>query len=152
MPKSKIFLPDVNVWLAAAAERHAHHRIARRWFESEEAAGGDLAFCRTTQSGLLRLVTHPRVMGDEVLTQVAAWDLYRELESGARTHFLDEPPGLEPKWESFCRLPLPAHALWTDGYLEALATLWGATMVTLDRGFVTRGRVAAVLLGGARTD
>lgn len=146
MPKSKIFLPDVNVWLALAAQRHAHHLKARAWFEGAEASSGELAFCRVTQAGFLRLATHPRAMGHEVLTQLEAWAVYRDLEAAGSTLFLEEPPGLEARWESNCRLPLNAHSLWTDGYLEAFASLWDAAIVTFDRGFSTRGRTSAIIL------
>ncbi len=56
MPRSKIFLPDINVWLAAAAGKHVHHATAKQWFTEVERGGA--AFCRVTQMGLLRLVTN----------------------------------------------------------------------------------------------
>ena len=28
-------LPDVNVWIAIAADRHVHHDLARQWFAPE---------------------------------------------------------------------------------------------------------------------
>jgi hypothetical protein len=45
------YLPDVNVWIALAAERHTHHRTARHWFSnlheenSHSAALANWAFC-----------------------------------------------------------------------------------------------------------
>jgi len=27
-----IYLPDVNVWIAVAADKHIHHNVAKRWF------------------------------------------------------------------------------------------------------------------------
>jgi len=45
------YLPDVNVWIALAAERHTHHWVARRWFrnlqdeDSRSAALPSWAFC-----------------------------------------------------------------------------------------------------------
>jgi predicted nucleic acid-binding protein len=54
------YLPDVNVWIALAAERHIHHLPARQWFN---AIGDErLAFCRITQLGFLRLLTNKHVM------------------------------------------------------------------------------------------
>ena len=56
-----ISLPDVNVWIALAAEGHIHHVPAREWFAAQPDAS--VAFCRITQMGLLRLLTNPNVMG-----------------------------------------------------------------------------------------
>ncbi len=50
------YLPDVNVWIALAAERHAHHMRAREWFAT--LADERLVFCRITQLGFLRLLTN----------------------------------------------------------------------------------------------
>jgi len=41
------YLPDVNVWIAVAAERHTHHRIARSWFDNLQDK--KLAFCGLTR-------------------------------------------------------------------------------------------------------
>ena len=46
-----ISLPDINVWLALAAEGHLHHVPARDWFTAQPDAS--VAFCRITQMGLL---------------------------------------------------------------------------------------------------
>jgi predicted nucleic acid-binding protein len=46
-------LPDVNVWLALTIAEHVHHAPAKRWFESQEHE--QIAFCRVTQMGFLRL-------------------------------------------------------------------------------------------------
>jgi|GEM_PF-5589001 len=40
------YLPDVNVWIALAAELHTHHRVARHWFSNLQDE--KLAFCRIT--------------------------------------------------------------------------------------------------------
>jgi predicted nucleic acid-binding protein len=49
-----ISLPDVNVWIALAAEGHVHHRPALHWFVAQPDAS--IAFCRVTQMALLRLI------------------------------------------------------------------------------------------------
>jgi len=49
-----ISLPDVNVWIALAAEGHVHHVPAREWFPAQPDAS--IAYCRITQMGLLRLL------------------------------------------------------------------------------------------------
>jgi predicted nucleic acid-binding protein len=59
------YLLDVNVWIALAAERHTHHRVARHWFSNLQDE--KLAFCRLTQLGFLRLLTNKHVMQEEVM-------------------------------------------------------------------------------------
>ena len=46
-----ISLPDVNIWIALAAEGHVHHVPARDWFIAQEDAS--VAFCRIAQMGPL---------------------------------------------------------------------------------------------------
>jgi len=38
MQKSKIYLPDINVWLAIAADGHIHHKDAITWFDTADPA------------------------------------------------------------------------------------------------------------------
>jgi uncharacterized protein len=83
------FLPDVNVWVALAAERHVHHHIARLWFGNLQ--DGDLAFCRVTQMGLLRLLSNRHVIQEEVLAADEAWRAYRAMRSDWRIVYLVEP-------------------------------------------------------------
>lgn len=42
MPTSKIFLPDVNVWLALASARHVHASLCGSWLSSLPA--GEVVF------------------------------------------------------------------------------------------------------------
>ncbi len=71
-----ICLPDVNVWIAIAADRHEHHATARQWFDSVSAP---VCFCRVTQMAFLRLLTNPKVMGEDILRPVEAIGIYRQL-------------------------------------------------------------------------
>ena len=64
-----VCLPDVNVWIAAASDRHEHHVAARQWFDS---ASGSVCFCRFTQMAFLRLLTNPKVMGEDILSPAEA--------------------------------------------------------------------------------
>ena len=57
-------LPDVNVWIAAVSDRHEHHAAARHWFDS---ASAPICFFRVTQMAFLRLLTNPKVMGEDIL-------------------------------------------------------------------------------------
>ncbi|MGA7414414.1 MAG: hypothetical protein WBW33_28345 [Bryobacteraceae bacterium] len=59
------YFPDVNVWIALAAERHTLHHAARQWFSNLQDE--KLTFCRLTQLGFLRLLTNKHVMQEEVM-------------------------------------------------------------------------------------
>ena len=67
MPKSKICLPDINVWIALASDRHLHHAPAIEWFLSLERSSA--AFCRVTQMGFLRLISNPKYLRSEILAK-----------------------------------------------------------------------------------
>jgi toxin-antitoxin system PIN domain toxin len=124
------YLPDVNVWIALAAEMHAHHCAARQWFDGLQAE--DLAFCRLTQLGFLRLLTNKHVMQEEVLSPAEAWQAYRALRMDQRIRFAGEPAGLQETWQAFTEHPRTSPNLWTDAYLCAFAGAAGFTLVTFD--------------------
>jgi toxin-antitoxin system PIN domain toxin len=127
----KISLPDVNVWIAIAAEGHVDHPIAREWFLSQPAEA--VAFCRISQMGFLRLLTNPKVMGQGTRTLEQAWTVYDDLASDRRVFFADEPAGLAHGWRSLTKSG--GVNTWTDAYLAAFAGQYRYTFVTFDRGF-----------------
>jgi hypothetical protein len=137
-------LPDVNVWLALAWEGHRHHEKARAWFDAQP--DGMLAFCRVTQMGLLRLLTQPAVMGEDVLTQRGAWQVHDALMGDARCVFQAEPQGLEPAWKRLSSREDAAHRRWTDDYLAAFAAEAGLELVTFDRGIAALPGVSVKVL------
>jgi toxin-antitoxin system PIN domain toxin len=106
------YLPDVNVWIALAAERHTLHGAARHWFASLQDE--KLAFCRLTQLGFLRLLTNKHVMQEEVMKPHEAWEAYRVLRLGQRIGYLPEPHELPETWQAFTEGPLSSPNLWTD--------------------------------------
>ena len=146
MPRSStsFLFPDVNVWIALTSERHIHHGIAARWFAS---LGQDsrLCFCRITQLSLLRLLTTQAVMGQEVMTQPEAWQIYDLWLDDPRVAFLDEPAGLEPAFRSHSRRRTPAPKEWADSYLLAFAAVSGLRLVTFDQAIRDKGRGVIVL-------
>ena len=87
-----IYLPDVNVWIALAADKHIHHNVAKHWFTNIQA--DQVLFCRITQLGFLRLLTNRHVMGDEVLSPNDTWRAYRALRADRRIGYLSEPAEL----------------------------------------------------------
>ena len=70
------WLLDVNVWLALCSDRHEHHHAAANWLADVLEP---VYFCRVTQMSLLRLLTNPKVMGEDLLSPEEAINVYREL-------------------------------------------------------------------------
>lgn len=138
------FLPDVNVWIALAAERHTHHRRARHWFSSLQDE--KLTFCRLTQLSFLRLLTNKLVMDEEVMGPGEAWESYRVLRLDRRIGYLGEPSDLHETWRAFTEGPLRSPNLWTDAYLCAFAHAARLTLVTFDAKIPAREGVSCVVL------
>jgi toxin-antitoxin system PIN domain toxin len=134
--------PDVNVWLALASEEHTLRDGALGWWRHYD---GQIAFCRITQMGLLRLLTTAAVMNARPLSMKEAWSVYDGFLGDERVEFLNEPPAVE---RAFRGLSSAAHAspkLWADAYLTALAAECGASIVTFDRSLARRSRGAVFL-------
>ena len=140
------YLPDVNVWIALAAERHTLHRAARHWFSSLHDE--KLVFCRLTQLGFLRLLTNKHVMQEEVMRPDEAWEAYRVLRLDRRIGYLSAPNELPETWEAFTEGPLSSPNLWTDAYLCAFANGARVSLVTFDAKIPTRKDVNCLVLGG----
>ena len=127
------YLADVNVLVALAVIGHTHHAPASVWFE--DSKDDEVALCRITQAGFLRLLTNHRVMGENVVRPARAWEIYDALFEDRRIGFVSEPPGLEASWRAVAhRLPSGPN-FWTDAYLAAFAAAAGFDVVTFDRGF-----------------
>jgi len=125
--------PDTNVWLALIWGRHSHAEAARTWFE--RAAAEQFFFSRFTQLALLRLLTTEAVMGRDVMTMQAAWELYDQCCADERIAFLAEPEALDPRLRSFSTSRHASPKLWADAYLAAFAAMAGLKIVTFDRAF-----------------
>ena len=128
-----ISLPDVNIWIALAAEGHVHHVPAREWFAAQPAAS--VAFCRITQMGLLRLLTNSHVMGRAPRTIVQAWGTFGQLRGDRRLTFATEPDRLEFVWRQLMTQAGVGASSWTDAYLAAFAEVNSYSLVTFDCGF-----------------
>jgi predicted nucleic acid-binding protein len=84
----KSCFPDVDVWVALAYEGHQHHESATAWFAklNEET----VYFCRFIQLGLLRLLTHPSVMREDVRNRTEVWQVYDLFLRDERVSFRTE--------------------------------------------------------------
>ncbi len=130
---SNIDLPDVNVWLALADTRNAHHDSARRYWD--ESKGENTAFCRITMIGLLRVATNPKAMRGDPFKHAEAWHIYRTLLSLPEISFLPEPSDIESRFSALTSDPATPHHLWTDAYLAAFALTLGCRLVSFDADF-----------------
>jgi toxin-antitoxin system PIN domain toxin len=125
-------LPDINVWIALASDRHVHHKTAKNWFADIES--GSAGFCRVTQMGFLRLITNRHVMGADVVTQKEAWQVYQNLSKDQRVTFLHEPSGIEDEWRRLTQSGSSSTNTWTDAYLAAFASIRSLKIVSFDSG------------------
>jgi toxin-antitoxin system PIN domain toxin len=125
-----MILVDVGVWLAAVWGRHVHYPVASEWINGQ---ADDLAFCRVTQMGLLRLLSNPAIMGGDAVDRSQAWRLFDRLWSDERVLWAEEPDGLNAVWRAISARDDKSHRLWTDDYLAAFAQASDLTLATLDR-------------------
>jgi toxin-antitoxin system PIN domain toxin len=124
-----VSLVDAGVWLAAIWGRHTHHRIAKQWFDEQP---DDLILCRVTQMSLLRLLSNPAIMREDVVTRSEAWRIVDRIWSDNRVLWAAEPDHLESVFRAISARDDYSHILWTDDYLAAFAQASGASLATLD--------------------
>lgn len=130
-------LLDVNLWLALVLSKHSHHQAALAWLEREEMPAS-LCFCRTTQQGLLRLLTTSEVLnlyGNPPLTNPEAWNVMEQFMEDERIIFLDEPEGIEKTWKTLALRGTASPKLWMDAWLAAFALCASLQMITTDKAF-----------------
>lgn len=129
----KSYFPDINVWVALTYRGHQQHAVAASWFGRLRSE--PIGFCRLTQVGFLRLLTHPVVMRDEVRTQHQAWEAYDLLTGDSRITYYPEhdPDAVENEFRALTTTTQFAPQQWPDAYLAAFAKAEGLTLVTFDR-------------------
>ncbi len=133
---TSLSFPDVNVWLALVSHEHVHSAIARRWWNS---SSGQIAFCRLSQLGLLRLLTTAAVMKDKPLSFDEAWRVYDSLLADDRVVFAPENSRIDTFFRTITSGPASAPKVWADAWLLAVAEAAGGVLVTFDRALAARG-------------
>ena len=131
-------LPDVNVWLALSLSGHSHNQAARKWLDNETESSS-IFFTRSTQQGLVRLLTTKAVLapyGIPALANVGAWEVLDKLLADDRISFADEPKGVEATWKAFALLQGSSPKLWMDAWLAAFALQAKLQLVTIDKAFM----------------
>jgi len=125
-------LLDVNVWLALADGNHIHHTAARDYWKNQSAE--EIAFCRVTALGFLRLSSHPKVLS-RPLNMEQAWAAYQRYIDQPGVCWVEDSFALDDVFMHFCRQPKWSHHLWTDAYLAALAKYRSCRIVSFDSDF-----------------
>ena len=146
-------LADSNIWLALAVETHQHHDAVEAWF-NEQSAARAVAFCRATQTSVLRLMTTKAVMngyGGWPLTNDEAWSVYEAFIGDSRTVYLHEPAGLDDHWKRLGARATNSPNLWMDAYLASFAITCGCAFVTLDTAFQQFEGLNLVILSNRKT-
>jgi toxin-antitoxin system PIN domain toxin len=116
-----------------AVADHPHHRRAQSYWHDE--AGRELAFCRITSLGFLRLTTHPKAMGGEPLALSEAWCAYEAFRRLPEVAFAAEPEGCERWHRSWAQADDSSHKGWTAAYLASFARAGDFRLVSFDRDF-----------------
>ena len=132
-----MMLPDSNIWLALAFDKHAFHRPAAAWLAGL-ATPETLLLCRATQHSLLRLLTTRAVAapyGIPPLANTTAWGVCAGFLVDERVGWAEEPLGLEAQWRKWAGHSQASPKLWMDAYLAAFAFVGGHRLVTTDLGF-----------------
>jgi uncharacterized protein len=127
-------LADVNVLVYAYRKEHARHREFRNWLSGLVNGREAFAVSELVLSGVVRILTHPRVFAhpDPLDRALAFVNRLREVP-----HAVVVQPG--PRhWDIFAGLCTQAQArgnLVPDAYLAALAIEHGCVFATTDRDY-----------------
>jgi toxin-antitoxin system PIN domain toxin len=124
-----LLLPDVNVLLALVSEDHEHHTAAHAWFRTATA----WATTPVTETGLVRLIMNPVVVGSRIPSAVALDILRRLRRQGDHRFVADESSLLAPAIDLTA---LVGHRQVTDLHLVNLCAAAGCVLTTFDARLV----------------
>ncbi len=129
-----MILPDVNVLVYAFKSGAQDHSAYRSWLVGALEGPQPLGLSELVLSGVMRVVTHPRVF-DVPSSPEEALDFVEALRAAPTSVVL--PPG--PRhWSIFTDLvssARPRGGLVSDAYHAALAIEHGCEWITTDRDF-----------------
>ncbi len=127
--------PDVNVLVSAFRADAAHHDRCRAWLDGVVSRREPVGFSELVLSGVLRILTHPRISRPPTPAEAAVAFVDALLAQPAVTPLR---PG-SGHWRIFRGLfdsRLPTGNRIPDAYHAALAIEHGCEWVTLDHGFM----------------
>lgn len=130
-----VLLPDVNVLVYA--HRPAESALAshvREWLWSSTVKGAHLALSTAVLASVVRIATHPRIMGTPSSPR-EVMDFTQSLLDDPQTSVVVPSSRHWPVFHEFVSdLRLVGNDI-PDAFLAALAVDHDATLVTTDRGF-----------------
>jgi len=94
---------------------------------------------------MLRLLTNPSAMREDVLTQAQAWEVFDTFTQVSAARLIEEPEGIDPLFRRFTKRDEISTKQWADGYLAAFAEAAKITMVTFDRALAGQVKNAILL-------
>ena len=126
--------PDVNVLVSAFREDADHHVLCRTWLVDACSGREQIGLSELVLSGVLRVLTHPRVFHPPTPSEAATAFVDALLAQPASVPLR---PG-SGHWRIFRGMAAKLHLTGNrvpDAYHAALAIEHGCEWVTLDRGF-----------------
>ena len=129
-----MMLMDVNVLVYAHREYVNNHLAYRSWLESVINSNTPYGYSELVLSGLIRVVTHPKVF-EQPSSLDAAIGFAQQIRSGRQAARL--APGRK-HWGLFVQFLDSISANGndvTDAYHAALALEWDCDWMTADKGF-----------------
>lgn len=129
-----MILPDVNVLVNAFRRDARDHQLCHSWLSAIVAGEARYALSTQVLSGVIRIVTHPKVFVQPSEPRAALRFCQALLD---QSHCKLVSPG-ERHWGIFQRLLTAGRArgnLVSDAWFAALAIETGCEWVTLDRDY-----------------
>jgi toxin-antitoxin system PIN domain toxin len=129
----RCYLLDVNVLVALLDERHIHHRLVTKWFNSP---GLQWALCPFTEAGFLRYATRPNVGGMSMRDATAMISRIAE-----RPGYSYQP--ISADWRTLCapfNKRVFGHNQVTDAFLLGVAMRGGLVVATFDKAMLHLAR------------
>jgi predicted nucleic acid-binding protein len=83
-------------------------------------------------------------MGEEVLSQAAAWDTYDGWLHEGGASYLEEPSSIQETFRALTQSKNIAPKDWADSYLAAFAIVSDLQFVTFDQAF--QGKIKHLLI------
>jgi len=130
-----VILADVNVLIYAFDSDSADHRTYADWLSEALVAREDFALLDTVLSGLVRIVTHPKIMPRPAPTATAV-AFVQALITAPASRWLHGSSALWSEFETMARSDRAIRGnRVSDAYIAAAARAHGARIATADRGF-----------------
>lgn len=125
---------DVNVLIALFRPDHVHHERATTWWDASQQAGKSFTVPDVVAVGFCRLVTNRRIYSVPA-TFAEACDFLGALRAQDLSLGFVADPRTMAEFERLGHSIDVRGDLVTDTYIAAVASSYGATVVTFDRDF-----------------